>query len=168
MAAPCLSLVDARLDEMSDAPEESSEGSLRQLLKGATGYETQLTSSTFAPLSLSQVSSPTEEELGAWPDLSNVQNILEGGHERMLRGVDEYERIARDTPVEPYTDPITQRTYRQYLRLIKNLDRLYILRWASSSLDETGDASRTNQRFCQSPCVALATLSGALKSVCLT
>ena len=64
-AARCLSLFDARLDEMSDAPEETSWGSLRQLLKGATGYETQLTSSTLATFSLSQVSLHTKEELVA-------------------------------------------------------------------------------------------------------
>ena len=68
VVARCFSLVDARLDEMSDALEETSEGSLRQLLKGATGYETQLTSSTLALSSLSQVSLPTEEELGACPN----------------------------------------------------------------------------------------------------
>ena len=109
-----MSLFDARPDEMSDAPEETSEGSLGQPLKGAAGYETQLASSTLAPFSLSQVSLPTEGDLGACPDLSNVVppwclTYLEGDHERMLRGVDEYERIARDTPVEPYTDPILQR-----------------------------------------------------------
>ena len=49
VAARCLSLVEARLDEMSDAPDDTSEGSLRHLFKGATGYETQLTSSTLAP-----------------------------------------------------------------------------------------------------------------------
>ena len=37
VAVGCLSLVDSRLDEMNDEPE----GSLRQLLKGATGCETQ-------------------------------------------------------------------------------------------------------------------------------
>ena len=66
VAARCLALVDARVDMMSDAPKETSEGSLRQLLKGATGYETRLTSSTLAP------SLPTKEELGACPDLCNV------------------------------------------------------------------------------------------------
>ena len=40
VAARCLSLVDARVDETR------SEGSFRQLLKGANGYETQLTSRT--------------------------------------------------------------------------------------------------------------------------
>ena len=34
--------------------------------------------------------------------------------------VDEY-------PVEPYTDPILQRNCRQYLRLIKKLDRLHVI-----------------------------------------
>ena len=100
VAARCLSLVDARLEEMSDAPEETGEGSSRQLLKGATGYDTQLTSSTLVPFSLSQV----------W-------------------GVDEYERTARDTTIELYTDPILQRNNREYLRFIKKLDRLHVLRW---------------------------------------
>ena len=58
---------------------------------------------------------PTKEELGACPDLSNVVppwclTYLEVGHERMLRGVDAYERVARDTLVEPCTDPIIQRS----------------------------------------------------------
>ena len=60
MVARCLSLVDARLDEMNDA---------------ATGYETQLTSSTLAPFSLSQVSLPTEQELGACPDKHQVSVV---------------------------------------------------------------------------------------------
>ena len=124
VAARCLSLVDAGLDEMSDASEETSERSLPQLLKGATVYKTQLTSITLAPSSLSQVSSPTEEELVACADLSRVVKYLEGDHERMLRGVDEYERIARDAVVEPHTDPILRRNYRQYLRLIRKLDRI--------------------------------------------
>ena len=117
--AACLWLI-ARLDEMCDAPQETSEGSLRQLLKGATGYETHLTSNKLASFRLSQVSLPTEEELVACADLSNVEppgclKYLEGDH-------DEYERIARDAPVEPYTD-------RQHLRLVKkNLDRLHMLR----------------------------------------
>ena len=114
VAARCLSLVDARHDEVSHAPEETSEGSLRQLLKGASGCETQLTSSALASFSLSQVSLPTEEELGGCPDLSNVVppwrlKYLEGY--RTLRGVDEYERIAC-----------------QYVRLIKKVDRLHMIR----------------------------------------
>ena len=57
VAARCLSLVDARLDEMSDAPVETSEGGpIAYLSKELLGYETQLTSSTLAPFSLSQVS----------------------------------------------------------------------------------------------------------------
>ena len=98
VTARCLSLVDARLDEMSDASEETSDGSFRQLLKRATEYETQFSSSTLALFSLSQVLSLTEEELLSCPGLSNVVppwclKYLEGDHERMLRGVDEHERI---------------------------------------------------------------------------
>ena len=93
-----------------------------------------MTSSTLASFSLSQVSVPTEEELGACPDLCNVfppwcLKYLEGDHERMLWGVDEHERIARDTPVEPYTDPTLQRNYRQYLRLIEKSDRIHMFQW---------------------------------------
>ena len=118
---------------MSDAPEETSERSTRQLLKGAAGFETQVTSSTLVPFSLSQVPLPTEEESDPFSDLSDVVppwclKGLEGDHERMLRRVDEYERIARDAPVEPYTDPILRRKNRQYLRLVRKLDRLHILR----------------------------------------
>ena len=72
MAARCLSQTDAGLDDVSDAPEETSEGSLRQLLSGAAGYETQLTSITLAPFKRSQVSLPTEQELVVCADLVAV------------------------------------------------------------------------------------------------
>ena len=157
VAARCLSLVDARLDEMSDAPDETSEGSLRQLLKGATGYETQLTSSTLAPCSLSQVSLPSEEELGARSDLGPpwCLEYLEGDHERMLRGVDEHQRIARDARVELYTDPFLRCNQ-------KRLDRFHMFRWTLHPQERVGfftvtkkdskirmilDARRMNQRF---------------------
>ena len=125
--------VDARHDEVSDAPEETSEGSLCQLLKGATWYETQLTSSTLAPFILSQVWLPTEEELAACPGMGGLAppwclKYLDGDLERVLRGVDEYERIARDAPVVPYTDPIVRRNCRQHL-LLEKMDRLRMLRW---------------------------------------
>ena len=78
---------------------------------------------------------PTEEELVPCLDLSGVVppwclKYLEGDHERMLRGVDEHEHIARDAPVEHNTDPIFRRNYRQYLRLTKKLVRLPRLQWA--------------------------------------
>ena len=61
------------------------------------------------------MSLPTEEELVACPDLSDVVppwwlKYLEGEHERVLRSVGEYERIARDAPVEPYTDLLSDAT----------------------------------------------------------
>ena len=66
-AARCLSLVDARLDEMSDAREETSEGPFANFSKELLGMR-----STLAPFSLSQLSLPTEEELDVCSDLSNV------------------------------------------------------------------------------------------------
>ena len=54
---------------------------------------------------------------------------MEGDHERILRRVDEHERITRNDLVELYTDPILRRNYRQYLRSSKKLDRLRVLRW---------------------------------------
>ena len=151
------------------------ERSLRQLLKGAAGYENQLTSSTLALFSLIQVSLPTEEQLVACPDLSSVVpwcwKYLEGDHERMLRGGDEYERIARDTPVEPCTGPLLECNHRQYLRLTRKLDRLHVLWWALHHQERASiflaikknsmiwmilDARSTNQRCCQPPRVALA------------
>ena len=62
MAARVLSCVDSRLDESSDAPDERAEGSLRTLLKGRSGYETESFSSTLVPFSLGEVSLPQSEQ----------------------------------------------------------------------------------------------------------
>ena len=136
----------------------------------ATAHFANFSEETLAPFSLSQVSSPTEEELGASPDLTNFVppwclKHLEGDQEWMLRGVDEHERIARDAPAEPHTDHILRGNYRQHLRLIKKLDRLHMLKtrghlfayYKNSKIRVILDARRTNQMLCQPPRVALAT-----------
>ena len=123
---------------------------------------------------------PTEEELGACPDLSNVLppwclKYLEGDHERMLQVLTNANASAllvtpRRTSHGSYSP--TQLHYRQYLRLIKKLDQLRFLRGPcilkglmgtffvrnkNSKIRMMLDARRTNQRFCKPPSVALAT-----------
>ena len=75
----------------------------------------------------------------------------------MLRGVDEHERIARDRPVELYSDHTLQRNCRQYWRLHPQESvGIFFVRKKNSKIRMILDARRTNQWFCQPPGVALA------------
>ena len=67
VAARCLSLVDAGLDEMIGAPEETSEGSLRLLLRQAIEYETQLTSQHAGAFQSETCCYPRKRSLARFP-----------------------------------------------------------------------------------------------------
>ena len=84
------------------------------------------------PFNLSRVPLPSEAELTSRPRLADVVppwclKYLED-RERMLRWTDDHERLARECPVETYVDPAWWHCYRSYLRLIRKLHSLKMLR----------------------------------------
>ena len=130
VAARCLFLVDPRLDEMGDAPRRRARGPFANFSKEPLGMRT---SSKLAPFSLSQLSLPTEEEVGACPDFSN------GVPPWCLKYLETYTGALPVTPhFEPYTDPLLQRNCRQYLRLIKKLHRLHMSPWTLHPQERVG------------------------------
>jgi len=157
----------------------SPQEAFRDLMRGRAGYDLDLTGVTLAPFHTDHVSLP--EDLSGSPYITDLlgegdRQLLEVAAEPLLRSADDAEEHLKYAPDRPYQDPVLSRQRRHYVRFIRRLDRLGMLRWRRDRIESIGlffvykkdkvqrrmilDARRSNCHFGTPPGVDLLTSEG--------